>query len=147
MKFNMTPIIDIVFLLIIFLVVVCRQIDAENFDVSVPDKCAFAQPTPNNSTGLSTITVMKDGESGEIIFAVGAEKTSHSLSADVAGWVVEKINQQLKNSPAVTKTVCLRIDKDISYFYAQQALAAVAQSNAEKIQFATLKSGHSVELE
>ena len=36
MKFNMTPIIDIVFLLIIFLIVVCQGIDAENFDVAVP---------------------------------------------------------------------------------------------------------------
>ena len=139
MKFNMTPIIDIVFLLIIFLVVVCRQIDAENFDVSVPDKCQFAQPQPDNSTGLSTITVMKDAESKQIIFAVGAEKINSSVSADITGWLIKKINRQLKNSSALTKTVCLRIDKEISYFHVQKVLAAVAQSRARTIQLATLK--------
>ena len=139
MKFNMTPIIDIVFLLIIFLVVVCGQIDAENFEVSVPDKCRFAQPQADKSMGLITITVVKDIEKKQIIFAVGAEKTNDSLSEDITAWLVKNINRQLKNSPAGIKTICLRIDRDISYFYAQKALAAAAQSTAEKIQLATLK--------
>ena len=42
-SFNMTPIIDIVFLLIIFFLVVCQFIEAENFPVAVPDGCEFAQ--------------------------------------------------------------------------------------------------------
>ncbi len=41
--FNMTPIIDIVFLLIIFFLVVCQFIEAENFPVAVPDGCEFTQ--------------------------------------------------------------------------------------------------------
>lgn len=139
MKFNMTPVIDIVFLLIIFLVVVCRQIDAENFDVTVPDKCSFAQPVADNQTGITTITVAKDAENGQLIFALGAERTTALLTTDITAWLIQKINQQLKNSPAATKTICLRIDKDISYFHAQKALAAIAQSNAAKIQLATLK--------
>ena len=139
MKFNMTPIIDIVFLLIIFLVVVCRQIDAENFDVSVPDKCRFAQAQANDSTGLTTITVTTDSEDEQIIFAVGAERIDPSLSANIISRLVEKVNRQLKNSPAGAKTVYLRIDKNISYFHAQKALAAVAQSKAETIQLAALK--------
>ena len=72
MKFNLTPIIDIVFLLIIFLVVVCRQIDAENFEISLPDKCQFAQAQADNSTGLITITVTRDSGGKYIIFAVGS---------------------------------------------------------------------------
>ena len=139
MKFNLTPIIDIVFLLIIFLVVVCRQIDAENFEVSVPDKCRFAQPQADNSTGLTTITVTRDRDSKYIIFAVGAEQINTSTPTDITSWLTEKINRQLKNPPAAEKTICLRIDKDISYSHAQKALAAVAQSTAAKIQLATLK--------
>ena len=139
MKFNMTPIIDIVFLLIIFLVVICHQIDAENFDVSVPDKCRFAQPQAKDSTGLTTITVTMDSQGKQIIFAVDAERIAPSPSADIVSQLVEKVNRQLKNSPAGAKTVCLRIDRDISYFHAQKVLAAVAQSRAGTIQLATLK--------
>ena len=139
MKFNLTPIIDIVFLLIIFLVVVCRQIDAENFEVSLPDKCLFAQSGADDSTGLTTITVTRDDSGKHIIFAVGAEQTNTSIPADITAWLTEKINRQLKTSPAAEKTICLRIDKDISYSNAQKALAAAAQSTAARIQLATLK--------
>lgn len=140
MRFNMTPIIDIVFLLIIFLVVVCRQIDAENFDVAVPDRCRFAQPITDNAAGTITITVTRDKENGELIFALGSERTTASLTTDITAWLTKKINQQLKKSPAAAaKTICLRIDKDIRYFNAQKVLAAVAGSNAVKIQLATLK--------
>ena len=135
----MTPIIDIVFLLIIFLVVVCRQIDAENFEVCVPDKCQFAQPQADNSTGLTTITVTRARDGKDIIFAVGAEQINTFIPTDIISWLTEKINRQLKSSPAAEKTICLRIDKDISYSHAQKALAAVAQSAATKIQIATLK--------
>ena len=139
MKFNMTPIIDIVFLLIIFLVVVCRQIDAENFDVTVPDKCRFAQPIADNATGITTVTIARNAENGQIIFAVGSERTTTSLTTDITAWLTKKINQQLPPTTAATKTLSLRIDKDISYFHAQKALAAVAQSKAAKIQLAALK--------
>ncbi|NIA16981.1 MAG: hypothetical protein GWO86_01405 [Planctomycetes bacterium] len=139
MKFNMTPIIDIVFLLIIFLVVVCRQIDAENFDVAVPDKCRFAQPVAENPTATITVTVARDAENGELIFAVGSEPTTASVTTDITAWLTKKINQQLSSLSAATKTLSLRIDKDVRYFNAQKVLAAVAGSNAVKIQLVTLK--------
>ncbi|MCK4888036.1 MAG: biopolymer transporter ExbD, partial [Planctomycetes bacterium] len=41
-SFNMTPIVDIVFLMIIFFLVVFQFIDAENFPVNVPDNCDYA---------------------------------------------------------------------------------------------------------
>ena len=37
-SFNLTPVIDIVFLLILFFLVVCQFIEAENFPVNVPEK-------------------------------------------------------------------------------------------------------------
>ena len=83
---------------------------------------------------------MKDIGNGEIVFAVGAEKTDSSISADITAWLSEKIDRQLKNFRSGEKTICLRIDKDISYFHAQKALAAVAQSDADKTQLATLKT-------
>ena len=40
---SITPMIDVVFLLIIFFLVVCKFIEAENFPVEIPDNCQFAQ--------------------------------------------------------------------------------------------------------
>ena len=51
-SFNMTPIIDIVFLLIIFFLVVCRFIEAENFPVVLLEAM---------SAGLAVITSTAGG--------------------------------------------------------------------------------------
>ena len=139
MKFNMTPIIDIVFLLIIFLVVVCQQIDAENFEVSVPDDCGFAQEKRQDIGRFTTVTVMKNHQENRVVFAVGAEKAVLSESENLSNWLAERINVQLHQRESREKIVSLRIDKDITYDYAQYALAAVAQSNATDIQLATLR--------
>lgn len=139
MKVNMTPIIDIVFLLIIFLVVVCQQIDAENFEVSVPDECNFAQENRRDIGRFTTITIMKQGPEKNVVFAVGAEKTVLSENENLSAWLIERINAQLKQRKGREKIVSLRIDKDITYGCAQYALAAVAQSDATDIQLATLR--------
>ena len=139
MKFNMTPIIDIVFLLIIFLVVVCQQIDAENFEVAVPDQCGFAQEKQQDVGRFPTITVMKQGREKTVVFAVGAEKTTFSENEHLSDWLTERINAQLQQQNSSEKIVSLRIDKDIDYSCAQYALAAVAQSDATDIHLATLR--------
>jgi biopolymer transport protein ExbD len=137
----MTPIIDIVFLLIIFFLVVCQFIEAENFPVTVPDNCRFAQSDPEPGAQLTTLTVMKTAEE-KIAFAVGPEKVSASSYPDLIG-IVDKlaklIDVRLKDLPPDRRIVTLRIDRDICFSDAQYALAAVAASSATDIQLAALK--------
>ena len=140
-SFNMTPIIDIVFLLIIFFLVVCQFIEAENFPVAVPDDCEFAQGNGEPGTQMTTITVMKTNEES-IAFAVGSEKVSASAYPNLTG-IADKLAQlidaRLRDLPPEHRIVTLRIDKDIRFAQAQYALAAVAASSATDIQLATLK--------
>ncbi len=140
-SFNMTPIIDIVFLLIIFFLVVCQFIEAENFPVSVPDGCEFAQSDAEPGARVTTVTVMKTTE-GEVDFAVGSEKIRASEYSNCAA-IVEKlarlIDVRLTGLPAERRVVTLRIDKDICFADAQYALAGVAASSAVDIQLAALK--------
>jgi len=136
--FNMTPIIDIVFLLIIFFLVVCQFIEAENFPVAVPDSCEFAQSEPQPRAQVTTVTVMKTTKDG-VDFAVGSEKISASGYADVVEKIAELIDVRLKNLPADSRVVTLRIDKDVCFAEAQYALAAVAASSATDIQLAVLR--------
>jgi biopolymer transport protein ExbD len=138
---NMTPIIDIVFLLIIFFLVVCQFIEAENFPVAVPDDCEFAQGNDEPGTQMTTITVMKTNEES-IAFAVGSEKVLASAYPNLTGIVdklVKLIDVRFRDLPLEHRIVTLRIDKDIRFAQAQYALAAVAASSATDIQLATLK--------
>lgn len=134
--FNMTPIIDIVFLLIIFFMVVCKFIEAENFEVSVPDNCEYAE-TSEQDGQETTVTVMKNGDSVE--FAVGSEKISAVGGRQIAEKVAELIDKRLENISGDNKVVTLRVDKDIRFGQAQYALCGIGQSIATDVQLSALK--------
>ena len=136
--FNMTAIIDIVFLLIIFFLVVCQFIEAENFPVDVPDDCRFAQADADRQGVLTTVTVMNtDRFCGG--FAVGAEQIDGLDHRQLVERLAESIDVRLKDIPAERRIVTLRMDKDVCFSKAQYALAAIAKSMATDIQLSTLK--------
>lgn len=136
--FNLTPVIDIVFQLIIFFAVVCKFIEAENFPVTVPDGCGYAQSEVETQIATTTVSIIKtDGDMSD--FAVGGEKVSASNYGEVTDKLAEMINERLKTLPSDGRTVTLRIDKDVSYAEAQYALAALAQSTATDIRLAVIK--------
>jgi biopolymer transport protein ExbD len=143
-SFNMTPVIDMVFLLIIFFSLVFRFIEAESFPVTVPDNCRFAQNDPESRIQVTTVTVMKTAED-EVIFAVGAEKVTASGYADKVRKMSQLIDIRLSDLPPERRAVTLRIDRDICFAEAQYALAAIAASSATDIQLATLKGKHITE--
>ncbi len=137
-SFNMTPIIDIVFLLIIFFLVICQFIEAENFPVAVPDGCEFSDSDAEPGAGLTTVTVIKtDNEKTD--FAVGSEKITTSDYTDIAEKLARLIDVRLKDSAGERRVVTLRIDKDVCSKDFQHALAAVAASSATDVRLATLK--------
>jgi biopolymer transport protein ExbD len=137
--FNMTPVIDIVFLLIIFFLVVCQFIEAENFPVSVPDGCEFASSASEPGAKMTTITVMKKAK-GEVDFAVGAEKMEASGGLDLVERIARLVDIGLEELPPDRRVVTLRIDREVCFAEAQYVLAAVAQSSATDVQLAALKS-------
>ncbi len=137
-SFNMTPIIDIAFQLIIFFALVCRFVDAENFPVSVPDQCEFAQEEPQRQAQVTTVTVMQSPRGG-VRFAVGAEVIEASTCAEAARLTTDRLDAHLKSLPEKQRVVTLRIDKDVRFAAAQYALAAVASSAAVDIQVAAIR--------
>ena len=136
--FNMTPLIDIVFLLIIFFLVVCQFIEAENFPVTVPDDCEFAQNGSDPGFPVTTITIMK-ARAGRTAFAVGSEKIPASEGPDLTEQIARLVDFGLRNLPSDRRVVTLRVDRDVCFAEAQYALAAIAQSSATDIQLAVLK--------
>ncbi len=152
-SFNMTAVIDIVFLLMIFFLVVCRFIEAENFEVSVTDNCEFAEEKSDAQKQMATVTVMKN-EQGTIDFAVGPDKIAAFSNTgfqpvltrtrcpcydEAIAEIAQSIDSYLLNLPSDDRVVILRIDEDVCFADAQYALAGIAQSRAENIQLAVLK--------
>jgi hypothetical protein len=119
--------------------VVCQFIEAENYPVTVPDDCQFAQSDPEPGAQVITITVMKTTED-EAGFAVGSEEISASGYADIVEKLAQLIDIRLSDLSGDRRVVTLRIDKDICFAEAQYALAAVASSSATDIQLAALKN-------
>ena len=136
--FNMTPIIDVVFLLIIFFLLVCQFIVAENFEVAVPAQIANAQPPETAAEQTTTVTVMFD-HAGNVAYAVGAEKITPTDSTPIADAIADAIDKKLKNLPPDKRVVSLRNDKNITYRHTQHALAAISQSTATDIKWAVIK--------
>ena len=135
---NMTPIIDIVFLLIIFFMIVCSFIVAENFDVTVPDQISSAQPADVDGPQTTTVTVMFD-ETGQIAFAVGSEMITASSISNIPLAIAVAIDRQLETVSEPKRIVSLRIDKNIPYSHSQYALAGISQSSATDIMLAVTK--------
>lgn len=133
----MTPLIDIVFLLIVFFVIVCHFIEAENFGVDIPDECDLARICGEDRRGLVTLTVMKD-EDGQVRFAVGSRTFDGSGRRGLVDDIAAAIDSQLGMKKADDKVLMLRIDKAIPYSQAQYALAAAAQSSAGHLRIAAL---------
>ncbi|MBN2136170.1 MAG: biopolymer transporter ExbD [Sedimentisphaerales bacterium] len=139
---NMTPVIDIVFLLIIFFLVISRFIETESFSVTVPDGCEFAWDDGETDPHRTTLTVMKKPD-GRAAFAVGGEEFAPENDVDLpsmADRLTELIDMRLTTHPPDSRTVTLRIDKDIPFSRTQYALAAVAQSAAANIRLAVMST-------
>ena len=136
---NLTPIIDIVFLLIIFFMLLCQFIVAENFPVNVPDNCDFAKSRSSADSDVTTITVMKSPDRDGVDYAVGSKKIETSGHSDLAGQITGLINTRLKDLPPAERIVTLRVDRDICFADAQYALAGIAASSAGNIQLAAMK--------
>jgi biopolymer transport protein ExbD len=137
-RFNMTPIIDIVFLLIIFFLLVCQFIVAENFEVAVPDDITSAQAAEATDEQITTVTVMFT-EDDAVAYAVGSEMIGADSGQDISYAIADEIDRQLRNLPHERRAVCLRIDKDICFQLSQYALAGISQSTATDMKLAVTK--------
>ena len=140
-RFDMTPIIDIVFLLIIFFLLVCQFIVAENFEVTVPDDISSAQPATTADEQITTVTVMPDN-TGQPVYAVGSKIITARPDENISYAIADEIDVQLQHLRREKRVVCLRIDKDICFQDSQYALAGLTQSCATDMKLAVTKQKH-----
>jgi len=137
--FDMTPIIDVVFLLIIFFMLVAQFIVAEQYQVDVPDAIQTARTQETEETHPLTITVMPDAERG-VVCAVGTEKLAAVQGADMKSLITSVINDYLAEHESADKTVRLRCDRSVPFGKVKYILAGISESHAENLDWAVLSN-------
>lgn len=137
--FDMTPIIDVVFLLIIFFMLVCQFIAAENFEIQVPGQIETALPSQADQDLMTTVTVMKDA-AGQVQYAVGSEVLAVSSPERAPSQIASAIDTQLRLLDPGRRIVRLRCEKSLPFGAAKYALSGIGQSSATDIQWAVFKN-------
>ena len=144
-QFNMTPMIDVVFLLIIFFMLICQFIVQENYKLVVPDDCAQATASEQLDRNAITVSVFPNASApDQPIYAVRSQMfdpadpkytgKSDQLLADIA----QSIAQQSlsRDNPMVL----LRADRNMGYGQVQNALIALSHAGITKVQLAAYRT-------
>jgi biopolymer transport protein ExbD len=132
--FDLTPVIDVVFLLIIFFMLVCQFIAAEQFAVVVPDQIQTAQSQTQQTAPL-TVTVLID-EQQQAVCAVGSQRLANVEGQDLAKLISSDVDEAVASSP--DKTVRLRCDKRASFGQVKYILSGLSNSTADKLDWAVI---------
>jgi len=136
--FNLTPIIDVVFLLIIFFMVVCQFIRSESFEVAVPDRIATAQDPDQVAARQSAVVTVMRRPDGTTAWAVGANILDVPKER-LAEAVTQAVDRQLRSRPPDRRVVTLRCDKDATFADAKYALAGIGASTATDVRWAVIR--------
>jgi biopolymer transport protein ExbD len=135
--FNITPVIDIVFLLIIFFVLDFQFFGSNSQDIELPDKCSYAQKDAEPPAGTVAIVVLQTSD-GEIKYSVNNRLVNATDSCKLAEQMAGMINECCEGIQPESRVVILRIDKELHFGKAQHALASASLSTATTIKIATL---------
>lgn len=135
--FDMTPIIDVVFLLIIFFMLVAQFIVAEQYKVDVPDQIQTAQSQTPKKERILTITVLPDQQQG-VTCAIGSQKLAPVQGQDMKMLITSSINDYLEENKHAEKTVRLRCDRAVPFGQVKYILSGISQSRTENLDWVVL---------
>lgn len=130
---DLTPVIDVVFLLIIFFMLVCQFMAAEQFAVAVPEDIQSAGPADAPQAPL-TVTVLMD--EGRAVCAVGSQRLAEVKGQDLSMLITSAVNERLAASGE--KTVRLRCDKQVPFGEVKYVLSGISSSRAEELDWAVV---------
>jgi biopolymer transport protein ExbD len=158
-QFNLTPMIDVVFILITFFMLICRTIGQENYKMTIPDQCVQAELPEQSEEQVFTVSVFfpsatlesADAEAPEKaaapVYAVRAEvfdpqSAAYQGNPDLLiAEMANQISRAAKKKEA--DMVHLRADKNLSYGQVQPVLQALAQAQIRTVRLAAYRVGQS----
>lgn len=132
--FDMTPVIDVVFLLIIFFMLVCQFIVADRFRVQVPEQIVSAVALREDQR-LLTLTVAPQGP--DVLYAVDHERLNTTDAADVSALITAAIDEHYRDTPPdQPRIVRLRCDRTAVFGNVRPVLEGIARSTATDVDWA-----------
>lgn len=121
---NMTPLIDVVFLIIIFFIIMINFSEMHIREVNLPKADEARQSLEAKNQKIS-ITIKSD----DMIYLQRKKIGIHDLAEALRG--SHKRPEQM--------TVQIRADKDVPYKVLKQVMITLARAHYSKIEFSTLK--------
>jgi biopolymer transport protein ExbD len=134
--FNMTPMIDVVFLLVIFFMVVSQVVssEAELLDLPRPHK---SQAVPYRGQQKLTVTLVGDGVGGVARRKVGANVARDDQ--ELASLLLE--TRRAAETRGLRLQVVLRADRDIHFKYVREAMQIIDQAGVAFMDIAAVAQG------
>lgn len=121
---DLTPMIDVVFLLIVFFMTVANMITAEKIEIEMP--VATHSVIPEEFGGRNTITVSRDGSLYAGVYPV-----------DLDG-LEEILNNELSNNPELK--VYIRADSNTEHQFINDVMESCAAIGISNVIFAAYQS-------
>jgi len=152
--FNMTPMIDVVFLLILFFMLTCQFIELENYRLFVPDHCPTAVMPDRQDAGAIVVSVFprsltetprpsSDDAFSQVLYAVRSREYDPLAAPyrDDPALLFEDMRDQidLEAGRKTVPLVYLRADKHLAYGDVQNVLLALSQAGIRTVQIAALR--------
>jgi biopolymer transport protein ExbD len=128
-EINMAPMIDMVFLLLIFFMVASHLTALERVPVSLP--VADQSKVPEEAGGRQMITVAVE-ENGRVAYYMNLQKMDIKTLSD-------EISRQKKSDESVR--IYLRADRQVRHRYIKAVMDACAEAGIADIIFGTFESG------
>lgn len=142
-RVNLTPLIDVVFLLIIFFMLVCQFIARDNLQLVVPDDCTAAQPQEEQEKPLTlAIYSARPGELTYLLHGGRSKEPPRQWTGPTPPKANELAAAIAARAGDATTTITLRADQNLDYQSIQPALTAFAQANITEIRLASRKAAN-----
>jgi len=154
-QFNLTPMIDVVFILITFFMLICRTIGQENYKMTIPDQCAEAVLPEQSDEQAFTVSVFFPSSSLESVgaeapfdksapvYAVRAEvfDPQSAASQENPDLLIAEMATQISRAAKKKEAdmVHLRADKNLTYAQVQPVLQAMAQAQIRTVRLAAFR--------
>jgi biopolymer transport protein ExbD len=130
---DLTPVIDVVFLLIIFFMLVCQFMADEQFPVKVPEQIETAVAANDEHVPV-TLTVLMEGQ--KAVCAVGSQRLATVTGGELSILITSAVDDALRGS--TEKTVRLRCDKQVPFGEVKHILSGISKSQAEQLDWAVV---------
>lgn len=130
---DLSPMIDMVFLLLIFFIVVSTPMVVK-MDPTVKPAIAFFSTKPEDSNGRIVLNIRGEKDYRKEAFD---EKTGGKMETEdeIAAYIEEEKAKILKMNSEYVPKLHLRGDKEILFEYSQVAIAAAARAEVTQIIF------------